>query len=235
MKVVLAALVMAGAWSTVSVNAWVVRLDGALLAVIVMLYTPPVPAEGVPLSVAVPLVPAVKLTPLGRFPLSLSVVVAGIPGVVVIVKLPGTPTVKVVLAAPVMTGGVRLAYRQREGLHRLGRHAVVGNNVKVVGSAACARGGRAAQRGLAVTVVHKSDAAGQAPVLAERRRRVTRGRDREAAGGARREGGARGAGDDRRRWCRHVAELVGRGNGRGAVRGNHGYVHRACARRATVP
>ncbi len=104
-KVALAALVMAGPWSTLSVNAWVVATDGALLALIVMLYAPPLPAAGVPLSVAVPLVPAVKLTPLGRLPLSLSVVVAGTPGVVVIVKLPDVPTVKVALAALVMTGG----------------------------------------------------------------------------------------------------------------------------------
>ena len=46
-----------------------------------------------------PLLPALRVTPLGSFPLSLSVVVAGTPGVVVIVKLPDLPTVKVAPAA----------------------------------------------------------------------------------------------------------------------------------------
>ena len=41
---------MAGAWFTVRVNTWVVTLDAALPALIVNLYTPPVPAAGLPLS-----------------------------------------------------------------------------------------------------------------------------------------------------------------------------------------
>ena len=70
-----------------SVNAWVVSLNAALPALIVKWYTPPLPAAGVPLSVAVPLLPGLKVTPPGSFPLSLSVVIAGTPGVVVIAKL----------------------------------------------------------------------------------------------------------------------------------------------------
>jgi hypothetical protein len=77
-----------------------------LAALIVSAYTPPLPAAGVPLSVAVPLQPALKLTPHGNFPLSLSVVVAGTPGVVVIVKVPHLPTVKVAPAALVMAGAL---------------------------------------------------------------------------------------------------------------------------------
>ena len=67
-KVALLALVMAGAWSTVSVNAWVVVIDAALLALIVKLYTPPLPAAGVPLRVAVPLLPAREADAAGQRP-----------------------------------------------------------------------------------------------------------------------------------------------------------------------
>ena len=162
-KVVLAALVMAGAWSTVSVNAWVVRLDGALLAVIVMLYTPPPPAAGVPLNVAVPLLPAVKLTPPGRFPLSLSVVAAGTPAVVVIVKLPDVPTVKVVLAALVMAGA---GHGKRERLGRQARRGVAGGDRDAV-DAAGAGCRRATQRGRTIGLGREADAAGQVPALAQ--------------------------------------------------------------------
>ena len=162
-------------------NAWVVRLDGALLAVIVMLYSPPLPAAGAPLRVAVPLLPAVKLTPLGRLPLSLSVVAAGTPGLVVIVKLPDVPTVKVVPAGA--GDDRRLVHREREGLGRGRRHAVDGAEGQAVDAAGACRG-CAAQRGRTVGPGRKGNAAGQTPVLAERRRRVTRGRDREAAGNA---------------------------------------------------
>ena len=55
-----------------------------------------------PLSVAVPLPLLVNVTPLGRAPLSLTVGV-GEP-VVVTVKLPDWPTVKVVLVPLVMAG-----------------------------------------------------------------------------------------------------------------------------------
>src|SRR5712692_6732653 len=60
---------------------------------------PPVFAAGVPLSTPVA---AVKVTPLGSVPVSLSVG-AGLP-VAVTVKLPAVPTVKVALLALVMAG-----------------------------------------------------------------------------------------------------------------------------------
>src|SRR6267378_2489101 len=60
---------------------------------------PPVPAAGVPLSTPVP---AVKVTPPGRAPVSLKVG-AGKP-VAATVKLPAVPTVNVVLLALVMAG-----------------------------------------------------------------------------------------------------------------------------------
>lgn len=61
---------------------------------------PPVPAAGVPESVAVPLPLLVNITPEGRVPVRESVAL-GEP-VVVKVKLPLVPTVKVVALALVM-------------------------------------------------------------------------------------------------------------------------------------
>src|SRR5437879_5686934 len=69
-KVVLSALVMAGAWLTVSVKLWVAFEPTPLLAVTVIASVPPVPAAGVPLSTPVA---AVKVTPVGRGPVSLKV------------------------------------------------------------------------------------------------------------------------------------------------------------------
>ena len=63
-KVVEATLVMAGAWFTVSVKAWLVLL-AVLVAVMVRLITPPVPAAGLPLSTPVL---ALRVRPLGRVP-----------------------------------------------------------------------------------------------------------------------------------------------------------------------
>ena len=61
---------------------------------------PPVPAAGVPFKVAVPLLLATKVTPVGSLPISVNVVVPGTPGVVVIVKAgPAVPTLNVALAA----------------------------------------------------------------------------------------------------------------------------------------
>jgi hypothetical protein len=62
--------------------------------------TPPV--VGVPLSVPVPLLLSVKITPVGRDPLSLRLAV-GEP-VVVTVNVPAEPVAKVVLLALVMAG-----------------------------------------------------------------------------------------------------------------------------------
>jgi hypothetical protein len=73
-----------------------------LVAVNVREYVPPVPAAGVPLSVAVPFPLSTNATPLGSVPVSLSDGV-GAP-VVVTVKLPAVPTVNVVVFALVIAG-----------------------------------------------------------------------------------------------------------------------------------
>src|SRR5262245_1445567 len=90
---------MAGAWLTVRVKLCVAALPTPLLAVTVIGYVPPVPAPGVPLKTPVA---GVKVTPLGRAPLSLKVGV-GEP-VAVTVKVPALPTVNVVLFALVIAG-----------------------------------------------------------------------------------------------------------------------------------
>ena len=89
---------------TANVKLCVALGETPLLAVIVSEYVPPVPAAGVPPSVAVPFPLFVKVTPLGRVPDSLSAGV-GDP-VVVTVKLPAVPTVNVVLFALVIAGAV---------------------------------------------------------------------------------------------------------------------------------
>lgn len=102
-NVVLLALVIAGAWSTVSVKFCVALLPTPLLAVMVNEFVPPVPAPGVPLRVAVPSPLSTKLTPEGNVaPPSLRVGF-GKP-VVVTVNVPADPTVNVVLLALVIAG-----------------------------------------------------------------------------------------------------------------------------------
>jgi hypothetical protein len=73
-----------------------------LLAVKVSGYVPLVPEAGVPLSVPVPFLLSLNVTPLGSAPVSLSEGV-GLP-VVVTVKLPAVPTVNVVPFALVIAG-----------------------------------------------------------------------------------------------------------------------------------
>ena len=97
-----AADVMPGAWSTVSVNDWLASGLTPFVALMVSGYVPPVPAAGVPDRVAVPLAWATKVTPAGRDPV-LETVAAGLP-VVITVKLPEDPTVKVVEDADVIAG-----------------------------------------------------------------------------------------------------------------------------------
>ena len=63
------ALVMAGAWSMVSVKLWV-TVPTVLVAVTERLNTPA--TVGVPASVAVPSAPATKLTPVGWVPVSVT-------------------------------------------------------------------------------------------------------------------------------------------------------------------
>jgi hypothetical protein len=96
-KVALLALVIAGAWSTVSVKVCVASAPIPLCAVKVREYVPAVPAAGVPASFPVA---GVNVTPEGRVPLSASVG-AGKP-VAVTVKVPAAPTVNMVLLALVM-------------------------------------------------------------------------------------------------------------------------------------
>src|SRR3954469_1798876 len=98
-------VVTAGAWLTVTVSVWVpfglIPLDAVRLSE----YAPPVPAAGVPARVAVPLPLSVKLRPVGRVPVLVMVGVGYAVDVVVTVKLPGVPTVKVVLDALVNAAG----------------------------------------------------------------------------------------------------------------------------------
>ena len=63
------ALVMAGAWSMVSVKVWV-AVPTVLVAVTERSNTPA--TVGVPARVAVPLAPATKLTPAGWVPVSVT-------------------------------------------------------------------------------------------------------------------------------------------------------------------
>jgi hypothetical protein len=99
-KVVSAALVICGATLTSRVKLWVALGLAPLCAVIVTGKTPPL--AGVPLRVAVPLPLSVKKTLDGKVPVKLRAAV-GLP-VLVTVKVPLWPTVKVVDAALVMVG-----------------------------------------------------------------------------------------------------------------------------------
>ena len=92
------ALVMAGAWFTVSVKLCVAFGVTPLAAVIVIGYVPPIPAAGVPLRMP----PALRVMPEGNAPVSLNVG-AGNP-VATTVNEPALPTVKVVLLPLVIAG-----------------------------------------------------------------------------------------------------------------------------------
>jgi hypothetical protein len=72
-KVLAAAEVMVGAtsaWITVRVKDWVAPAPTPLAAPMLSGYVPAVPAPGVPARVAVPLWLSVKVTPVGRAPVS---------------------------------------------------------------------------------------------------------------------------------------------------------------------
>src|SRR5208283_2862413 len=84
------------AWLIVRVKLWVPSGVPPLMAVIVNGYVPAVPAAGVPASVAVPSLLSVKVTPVGRLPVSDNVHV-GDP-VDMTVTVPAWPTVKVLPA-----------------------------------------------------------------------------------------------------------------------------------------
>jgi hypothetical protein len=91
--------VKAGAWFTVSVKLCDAGVPTPFDAVMVMAYEVLEPAAGMPERTPA----AVSVTPLGRAPVSLYVVVFGkVLDAEVTVKEPGVPTVKVVLLALVM-------------------------------------------------------------------------------------------------------------------------------------
>src|SRR5262245_26488658 len=97
----LAALVMAGASLTISVNACTLSAPTLFDAVNVRAWTPPIPEAGVPLNV--PLLVS-NDTPRGSAPPVCVIAGAGVPTAVT-VKLPGTPAVNVVLLALVNEDG----------------------------------------------------------------------------------------------------------------------------------
>jgi hypothetical protein len=97
-NVALAPLVIAGAWSTVSVNACEAFGVTPFVAVIVIEYAFAVPAAGVPLKTPAEL----KVTPEGNAPVSLNVGAGKPPAVTV--NVPADPTVNVVLFALVIVG-----------------------------------------------------------------------------------------------------------------------------------
>jgi hypothetical protein len=98
------ALVITGAWLTVSVNAWVAFGFTPLAAVKLSEYDPPAPAEGVPARVAVPSPLSVKPSPAGNTPVR-EITGVGVP-VVVTVNEPAEPTVNVVALALEMVGAL---------------------------------------------------------------------------------------------------------------------------------
>ncbi len=151
-NVVLAALVIAGAWWTFSVKLCVV-LPELFVAVKVMACAPAVPAAGVPLSVPVPLPLSMNVTPPGNAPVEV-IDAVGVPTVVT-VKVPRLPTVNVVLVALVNARGI--VDRQREGLGRARRvGAVLAVKRDGVGAGRPGRR-RAAERPGAVAVVDPRD------------------------------------------------------------------------------
>ncbi len=93
-----------GAALTTRVKLWLAGVPYPLLALMVTGYELFDPPAGVPARVAVPLWLSVKVTPLGREPVSESPM--GVLPLVVTVKVPGLPMVKVVVLAEVMAGGV---------------------------------------------------------------------------------------------------------------------------------
>ena len=103
-KVVPAALVIAGAWFTVSVNVWLASGEIPFAASKATMYVPPDPSAGVPDSIPVPLPLSMNVTPLGNASISLNAGV-GVP-VVVTVNDPNAPTVNVALLPLVIAGAV---------------------------------------------------------------------------------------------------------------------------------
>src|SRR5664280_1803881 len=92
---------MVGIWATVSLKVCV-AVPPEFVAEMVIVYSPPVPALGVPDNEAVPLPLSVKVSPAGRLPVSVSAG-CGAP-LVLTVKLKVEPTVAVADAALVIFG-----------------------------------------------------------------------------------------------------------------------------------
>ena len=90
------------------VKPWVASGETPLPAVIVKSYAPPLPAAGVPVIVAVPSGLSVKVTPLGRVASPSLSEGVGAP-VVVTVKLPKVPAVKMVSSSLVIVGAAGLS------------------------------------------------------------------------------------------------------------------------------
>src|SRR5208337_2220932 len=109
----------------------------------------------------------------------------------------------------------RLVDREGEVLGGVAADAVGGGEGQGVRPAAPRRRG-AAERGRAVAVVNERHAAGQGARLAQARGRDAGGRHREAARRAHREGGAVGAGDERR-----IGEVGEQQVGNGAANASH--------------
>src|SRR5262249_47650419 len=99
-----AALVKIGVGELLTVSTKLCVVDPApLVAVIVSGYVPPVPATGVPTSVATPLPVSVNVTPVGRAPLIVSDA-AGCPEVEMRNRLEAAPITNVALSAVVNAG-----------------------------------------------------------------------------------------------------------------------------------
>ena len=141
-NVVELALVIAGAWFTVSVNACGALAPAVLVAVNVIAYVPPVPAAGVPLSVPVPLPLSANVTPAGSATPPIASVGSGKP-LVVTVNVPARADRE--RRGRRARDGRRLVDDQREGLRAVRQHAVrrgEGEGIR----AARRRARRAAQR-----------------------------------------------------------------------------------------
>ena len=101
-KVAWSSLVIWHAWLTVRTKGWVAAGLTPFVAVMVNGYVPPELAPGIPASVAVPFLLSVNVTPVGSAPVSDNVEL-GTP-LVVTVKVPVWPVVKVVPAGLVIPG-----------------------------------------------------------------------------------------------------------------------------------
>ena len=168
-NVVVSALVIAGAWSTVSVKLWVASGGHAVGGGDGQRVGAAGARAGVPARVAVPSPLSTKVTPRAARR-SRSEPRSGSP-VVVTVNVPGVPVVNVVVSALVIAG--RLVDGECEALGGVRGHAVGGGDGQRVGAAG-ARRGSAGESGGAVAVVHEGHARGQRPGLAQRRGRERR-------------------------------------------------------------